>query len=146
MILHHRRSIVVALFGLLASTVIATPASAETGTVRVIFTKGGFIVGVGGGEGVLTFRGKNYPFTVSGASIGFTVGASTTKLVGRALNLRGPGDIAGSYAVVGAGGALAAGAGGVQLQNANGVILQLSGPKVGVELSAAMGGVTIAMR
>jgi hypothetical protein len=146
MMLHHRRSVVVALFGLLASAVVATPASAETGTVRVIFTKGGFIVGVGGGEGVLTFRGKNYPFTVSGASIGFTVGASTTKLVGRALNLRSPGDIAGSYAVAGAGGALAAGAGGVQLQNANGVILQLSGPKVGVELSAAMGGVTIAMR
>ena len=119
---------------------------AEVGTVSVVFTKGGFIVGVGGGEGVLTFRGKNYPFTVSGASIGFTVGASTTKLVGRALNLRSPGDIAGSYAVAGAGGALAAGAGGVQLQNANGVILQLSGPKVGVELSAAMGGVTIAMR
>jgi lipid-binding SYLF domain-containing protein len=136
----------VALFGLLTSAVVATPALAEMGTVRVIFTKGGFIVGVGGGEGVLTFRGKNYPFTVSGASIGFTVGASTTKLVGRALNLRGPGDIAGSYAVVGAGGALAAGAGGVQLRNANGVILQLSGPKVGVELSAAMGGVTIAMR
>ena len=141
-----RRSIMVALFGLLTSAVVATPALAEMGTVRVIFTKGGFIVGVGGGEGVLTFRGKNYPFTVSGASIGFTVGASTTKLVGRALNLRGPGDIAGSYAVAGAGGALAAGAGGVQLQNANGVILQLSGPKVGVELSAAMGGVTIAMR
>jgi hypothetical protein len=141
-----RRSIMVALFGLLTSAVVATPALAEMGTVRVIFTKGGFIVGVGGGEGVLTFRGKNYPFTVSGASIGFTVGASTTKLVGRALNLRSPGDIAGSYAVAGAGGALAAGAGGVQLQNANGVILQLSGPKVGVELSAAMGGVTIAMR
>ena len=141
-----RRSIMLALFAMLTSAVVATPASAEVGTVRVVFTKGGFIVGVGGGEGVLTFRGKNYPFTVSGASIGFTVGASTTKLVGRALNLRSPGDIAGSYAVVGAGGALAAGAGGVQLQNANGVILQLSGPKVGVELSAAMGGVTIAMR
>jgi len=27
-----------------------------------------------------------------------------------------------------------------------GVILQLSGPKVGVELSAALGGVTISMR
>ena len=140
------RSIVVILFAMLTSAAVMTPASAEIGTVRVVFTKGGFIVGVGGGEGVLTFRGKNYPFTVSGASIGFTVGASTTKLVGRALNLRSPGDIAGSYAVVGAGGALAAGAGGVQLQNANGVILQLSGPKVGVELSAAMGGVTIAMR
>jgi hypothetical protein len=146
MMLHHRQSVVVALLGLLTSAVVATPASAEIGTVRVVFTKGGFIVGVGGGEGVLTFRGRNYPFTVSGASIGFTVGASTTRLVGRALNLRGPGDIAGSYAVVGAGGALAAGAGGAQLRNANGVILQLSGPKVGVELSTAMGGVTIAMR
>jgi hypothetical protein len=144
--MYRRRSIVIALFAMLTYAVVATPASAEVGTVRVVFTKGGFIVGVGGGEGVLTFRGKNYPFTVSGASIGFTVGASTTKLVGRALNLRSPGDIAGSYAVAGAGGALAAGAGGVQLQNANGVILQLSGPKVGVELSAAMGGVTIAMR
>jgi lipid-binding SYLF domain-containing protein len=146
MMLHRRRSIMVALFAMLTSAAVGTPALAEIGRVSVVFTKGGFIVGVGGGEGVLTFRGKNYPFTVSGASIGFTVGASTTKLVGRALNLRSPGDIAGSYAVAGAGGALAAGAGGVQLQNANGVILQLSGPKVGVELSAAMGGVTIAMR
>jgi hypothetical protein len=46
----------------------------------------------------------------------------------------------------GAGGALAAGVGGVQLQNANGLILQLSGPKVGAEVSAAVGGVTITMR
>jgi hypothetical protein len=144
--MYRRRSIVVALFGMLISGAVATSARAESGTVNVVFTKGGFIVGVGAGEGVLTFRGRRYPFAVSGASIGFTVGASTTKLVGRALNLRSPGDIAGTYSAVGAGGALAAGAGGVQLQNANGVILQLSGPKVGVELSAAMGGVTIAMR
>ena len=144
--MYRRRSIVVALLGLLTSAAVATPALAEVGRVSVVFTKGGFIVGVGGGEGVLTFRGRQYPFTVSGASIGFTVGASTTRLVGRALNLRAPGDIAGPYSVVGAGGALAVGAGGVQLQNAKGVILQLSGPRVGVELSAAMGGVTIAMK
>jgi len=83
---------------------------------------------------------------VSGMSVGFTIGASTSKFVGRALNLRGPGDLAGSYAAGGAGGALAAGAGGVQLQNANGVILQLSGPRVGLEASAAVGGVTITMQ
>jgi hypothetical protein len=146
MMKYDRRTIVVGWLGLLASAAVATPALAEVGAVSVVFTKGGFIVGVGGGEGVLTFRGHHYPFTVSGASIGFTVGASTTKLVGRALNIRSPNDIAGSYTVVGAGGALAAGAGGVQLQNGNGVILQLSGPKVGVELSAALGGVTITMR
>jgi hypothetical protein len=119
---------------------------AETGQVAVVFTKGGFIVGVGGGEGVLVYRGHKYPFTVSGMSVGFTIGASTTKFVGRALNLKGPQSIEGSYAAGGAGGAVAAGAGAVQLQNGNGVILQLSGPKIGAEVSAAVGGVTIRLK
>jgi hypothetical protein len=124
----------------------STPSQAETGRVAVLFTKGGFIVGVGGGEGVLILRGRRYPFTVSGMSVGFTIGASTTRLVGRALNLKGPASFEGTYSAIGAGGALAAGAGGVQLQNANGVILQLSGPRVGVEVSAAMGGVTVRLK
>ena len=143
---YRTRMMLIALLGFLISASLATPSLAETGAVSVVFTKGGFIVGVGGGRGVLTFRGKHYPFTVSGMSVGFTIGASTTKFVGRALNLHSPGDLAGSYAAGGAGGALAAGAGGVQLQNANGVILQLSGPKVGAEVSAAVGGVTITMQ
>jgi hypothetical protein len=60
--------------------------------------------------------------------------------------LKGPTSIEGTYGVVGAGGAVVGGAGGVQLQNGNGVILQLSGPKVGAELSAAVGGVTIRLK
>jgi lipid-binding SYLF domain-containing protein len=138
------RIALVALFA--AAAGISTPSRAETGQVAVVFTKGGFIVGVGGGEGVLVLRGKRYPFTVSGMSVGFTIGASTTKFVGRALNLKGPASIEGSYAAGGAGGAIAAGAGAVQLQNANGVILQLSGPRVGAEVSAAVGGVTIRLK
>ena len=142
----NRRLLAKMVLGLVMALGLPNMAQAETGSVRVVFTKGGFIIGVGGGHGVLSFRGHNYPFDVSGMSVGFTIGASTTQLVGRALNLRGPGDIAGTYSVIGAGGALAAGAGGVQLQNEKGVILQLHGPKVGVELSAAVGGVTIALR
>src|ERR1700760_3137501 len=131
----------VALVALLVGVAgISTPSHAEVGQVAVVFTKGGFIVGVGGGEGLLILRGKRYPFTVSGMSVGFTIGASTTKFVGRALNLRGPASIEGTYSAIGAGGAIAAGGGGVQLQNANGVILQLSGPRVGAEVSAAVGG------
>ena len=136
----------VALVALLGVAGASTPSRAETGQVAVIFTKGGLVVGVGGGEGVLVLRGHKYPFTVSGMSVGFTIGASTTKLVGRAVNLNGPASIEGAYNAIGAGGAIAAGAGGVQLQNANGVILQLSGPKVGAELSAAVGGVTIRLK
>jgi hypothetical protein len=134
-----------AVLASLLSLTATTSSQAETGAVRVVFTKGGFIVGVGGGRGVLTFRGHRYPFRVSGMSLGATIGASTTDFVGRALNMRSPGDIAGNYSAIGAGGALAAGAGGVQLQNEKGVILQLHGVKVGVELSAAVGGVQIAL-
>jgi hypothetical protein len=142
---HGVRILQAAVLALLCSLTATRSSQAETGAVRVVFTKGGFIVGVGGGRGVLTFRGHRYPFRVSGMSLGATIGASTTDFVGRALNMRSPGDIAGNYSAIGAGGALAAGAGGVQLQNEKGVILQLHGVKVGVELSAAVGGVQIAL-
>ena len=139
-------SIVGAALLVLSALSFASPSHADTGTVRVVFTKGGLVVGVGGGHGVLHFRGRNYRFTVSGMSVGFTIGASTSHLVGHALNLQSPADIQGTYSAIGAGGALAAGAGGVQLQNQKGVVLQLAGGKVGVELSAAVGGVTIALQ
>ncbi len=142
----HARVVAILAVALLGSMTGAMPTRADSGSVTVIFSKGGFILGVGMGEGVLTFKGRNYPFTVSGLSIGATIGASTSKLTGRALNLRGPGSIQGTYSVVGAGGALAGGAGGSDLQNANGVILRLRGPRVGVELSAAVGGVTIRLK
>jgi hypothetical protein len=141
-----RRVEVVALLAMLGLVGPSTPSQADTGQVAVVFTKGGFVLGVGGGEGVLLLRGKRYPFTVSGMSVGFTIGASTTKLVGRAMNLRGPESIEGSYSAVGAGGAIAGGVGGVQLRNNHGAILQLSGPKVGVEVSVAVAGVTIRLK
>ena len=140
---HHRMQFLAASLLALLTFGFASQSQAETCAVRVVFTKGGFIVGVGGGHGVLTCHGRSQRFAVSGMSIGFTIGASTAQLSGRALNVRSPADIQGSYAAIGASGALAAGAGGVQLQNEKGVILQLAGGKVGVELSAAVGGVTI---
>ena len=95
---------------------------------------------------MLTLRGHNYPFRVSGMSFGATIGGSTNQLVGKALNMRSPADFAGSYSAIGAGGALVGGAAGVQLQNnSNGVLLQLNGVKLGVELSAAVSGVQIVM-
>jgi hypothetical protein len=143
---HVVRVLAVALLALFAGSA-ASPSRADSGTVRVVFTKGGFIIGVGGGEGVLFFHGHRYPFNVSGMSVGFTIGASTTQMSGHALNIHSPADIQGSYSVIGAGGALAAGAGGVSLRNnQTGVVLQLAGGKVGVELSAAVGGVTIALK
>jgi hypothetical protein len=134
------------VLGLFGATSLSTPSQAETGTIRAVFTRGGFIVGVGGGQGVLAFRGHRYPFTVSGMSFGATIGASTTEVVGHARNLHSPGDLAGTYSAIGAGIAVAGGAGGVVLQNARGVVLELHGVRVGLEVSAAIGGVTITMQ
>src|ERR1700751_2882941 len=122
---------------------MAAPSHAITGTVRVTVAKAGFIVGAGGGKGVLTFRHRNYPFTVQGLSLGVTAGASVSKLVGRAAYLNELSDFAGAYSVVGAGAALFGGVGGVQLKNDKGVIITLQGAKGGLEVSANITGVVI---
>jgi hypothetical protein len=132
------------VLGLLTCNFV-TPSNAETGDVRVGFTKAGFVVGLGTGRGILTVRGRHYPFSISGLGVGFAMGASTNQLVGKAMNLVAPSDIAGSYSAIGVGAAVAGGVGGVQLQNERGVILQLHGVKVGLELSAAVGRVEVTM-
>jgi len=130
----------VTLVALLAGVAgISTPSRAETGQVAVVFTKGGFIVGVGGGEGVLVLRGKRYPFTVSGIALASRSEPRPPSLL-EERSIEGPASIEGTYGTIGAGGAVAAGAGAFNCRNANGVILQLSGPKVGAEVSAAVAG------
>src|SRR6185312_12529406 len=58
------------------------------GYVSVVFAKAGLIVGAGGGRGVLTYRGRDYPFRVSGLSLGITAGASVSRLEGWASGIR----------------------------------------------------------
>jgi hypothetical protein len=135
----------VAATALAAAIGFATPSHAIMGTVRVTIVKAGFLVGAGGGKGVLTFRHRNYPFTVQGLSLGLTAGASINKLVGRADYINELSDFAGTYSVVGAGAALVGGIGGVQLRNAKGVTIRLQGPKGGVEVSANITKVVITL-
>jgi hypothetical protein len=134
-----------AFVALAVSIGLATPAHAITGSVRVTMAKAGLGVGAGAGKGVLTFRHRNYPFTVQGLSIGITAGASITKFVGRADYINELSDFSGTYSVVGAGGALLAGIGGVQLRNDKGVTLTLQGPKAGLEFSANVSKVVITL-
>jgi hypothetical protein len=131
------------LLALLAAGFAISPSVADTGLVRAVITKGGFIIGAGGGTGTLVFRGKHYPLQISGMSFGATIGVATTDLRGHAYNMHSPTDIEGVYSAIGAGAAVAGGAGGVRLQNAKGVVLELAGVKVGAMLSAAVGGVEV---
>jgi hypothetical protein len=77
--------------------------------------------------------------------VGFAMGASTNQLVGEAMNVIAPSDIAGTYGAIGVGGTVAGGIGVVRLRNERGVILQLRGVKVGLEVSATVGRVELTM-
>jgi len=123
----------------------ALPSYADTGSIRLHATKAGFIVGIGGGTGTLTFHGKTYPLSVGGMSVG-TIGAASVDVVGRAYNMRRPQDIVGTYTAVGASVAIAGGAASARLQNANGVILEVRGRQVGFEASLNLAGISISMR
>ncbi|WP_201832594.1 hypothetical protein [Microvirga zambiensis] len=138
-------------YGLIAlaaafAPLLTSPAWAATGTVRIEIVKAGFIVGVGGGSGTLTFVGRRYPLKVGGLSVGATIGASKADLVGRAYNLRQASDIAGTYTSVGAAVAAGGGVSSIRLQNAKGVVLELRGRNIGLEFNANVSGVEISLR
>jgi len=132
------------LLGLVIATLIPSVASADTGSVRLKVTKAGFIIGVGGGSGVLHFHGHNYKLTVGGVSAG-TIGIAGADLVGTAKNLHKATDIAGVYSAASASVAVAGGGKVVTLQNSNGVVLTLRGQQVGFEASLSLSGLTLSV-
>jgi hypothetical protein len=132
---------------LIICAVLVTASHAQApGYLRVVFAKAGLIVGAGGGRGVLTYRGRDYPFRVSGLSLGVTIGASAMRLTGRVSGLREVKDFAGTYDAVGGGGAYVGGVGGVQLTNKKGVIITLQGIEVGMEFAANRSAIRISLQ
>jgi len=132
---------------LLAFAIPSKPSHAQaSGQVRVRIVKAGLLIGGGAGSGVLTYRGRDYPFKVSGVSFGITAGATIGRLDGRASGIREVGDFAGTYSSVGGGAALVGGINGVHLRNDKGVTIALQGPKAGMEFAANISKITISMK
>ncbi|MCK1339416.1 hypothetical protein ABIB06_001357 [Bradyrhizobium sp. LB8.2] len=116
------------------------------GHVRARIVKAGLLVGGGAGSGVLTYRGKTYPFKITGMSFGITAGATIGRLDGWASGIRDVGDFAGTYSSVGGGAALVGGLNGVHLRNDKGVLIVLQGPKAGLEFAANLSEITISLK
>jgi hypothetical protein len=123
----------------------AEPPMETTGQVRLNIVKAGFIVGIGGGNGTLTFRGQTYRLSIGGIGIG-SLGVAGVELVGTASNLRSPSDIAGTYGAAGAGATIVGGGQAATLQNEKGVVLNVAGPQVGFQVSLGLAGMTIALQ
>ena len=134
----------IAVFAIIVST--TSSFAQASGYVRLKFAKAGLMLGAGGGSGVLTYRGRDYPFRGSGLSLGVTAGGSVNRLEGWASGIKQVSDFAGTYSSVGAGGAFVGGAGGVQLGNEKGVVLALRGPKAGMEFAANVSRIAISLK
>ena len=147
MIKYPRPSILCAVVTSFLWSATATPAQADTGTLRIVFGKVGLVAAAGKGAGILTFHGKHYAFLVAGASSGATpLGVSASVLRGTAL-ISTPDDLAGTYTGVGGGAAVAVGVSDVRLRNEKGVVLELRGVKAGTEdVPANSASITITMK
>jgi hypothetical protein len=123
----------------------STQSHAQTGIVHLRIVKAGFIVGVGGGHGTLTYHGHTYRLSIGGVGLG-SLGIASADLRGTASNLYKPADIAGTYGAAGAGGTFVGGAAVARLQNEKGVVLELHGAQLGFQVSLGLAGMTVTLR
>jgi lipid-binding SYLF domain-containing protein len=130
-----------------ASTgLFANMAAAADATINLTLYKAGFIVGGSGGDGTLTFKGKKYPVSIGGVSLGATIGASKAELIGEVRNMKQPSDIEGMYSAVQAGVAVAGGGKVAELKNSKGVVLKVKGAQVGLEVALDLSGMEITLK
>jgi hypothetical protein len=105
-------------------------------------SEGQVAVGIGWswGKGVLTYKGKDYPFKVEGLSVG-DVGVTKAESVGKVYNLKKMSDFNGTYTSAAAQGTLGGGAGASAMKNQNGVVIELTSTTQGVNVKIAAEGV-----
>ena len=101
--------------------------------------------GVSWGDGILTFRGRDYPFTVAELSL-LDLGASSVTGTGKVYNLNNPADLSGNYVATQATFAVAGGSGELTMTNAKGVVIALTSQESGTQLTAGPAGITLKLR
>jgi hypothetical protein len=137
-----------AAFVLAGASVLAAPPAlaAADGAIALEIYKAGFIAGVSGGSGTLTFKGKTYPLKLGGVSLGATIGASKAELIGEVSNLKDAADIEGIYTAGQAGLAVAGGGKVAELKNSKGVVIKVKGKQIGLEFSLDLSGLQVSLK
>jgi hypothetical protein len=129
----------------LATTAISGEARKPSGRVTMESKSIAAGVGVSWGDGKLTFKGKEYPFTIDGLSV-VDWGISRVSATGDVYNLTDVSKFAGTYLAAEAGFTLAGGAGGMTMRNSEGVIINLRSTSRGASLTLGTAGLRITMK
>jgi hypothetical protein len=123
----------------------AVKGKAVDATIDMQEVQAAYIGSGSAGTGVLTFRGKDYPFQVGGLGVG-GIGLSTIDATGQVYNLRELAQFPGTYGQARYGFAIgSASAGDLWMQNEQGVILHLKAKRTGLILSLGGDAVVISM-
>ena len=126
----------------LATTAISGEARKPSGRVTIESRSIAAGVGVTWGDGKLSFKGKDYPFTINGLSV-VDFGISRASATGDVYDLTDVAKFAGTYVAAEAGFTLAGGMGGITMRNSDGVIMNLRSTSRGASLTLGPGGLTI---
>jgi hypothetical protein len=102
-------------------------------------------IGVSWGDGVLTFKGKNYPFKIHGLSMN-DIGISKVKATGKVYYLNKIEDFSGSYNALGAESTMGEGVGAIMMKNENGVAIELITLSKGVRIKLSVDGVELKLK
>ncbi len=101
------------------------------------------IIGFSWGSGELRMGGERIPIKGKLVNIGAQLTISKEVLTGNVYHAKTPEEVAGTYAVATAGVAVVGGAGAVVLKNKKGTVLKVWSTTKGIDLSAAIGGLTL---
>ncbi len=125
---------------------VAAADKAPVGSVAIDQTQFALILGGSTGGGVLTFAGRQYPFTTGGLSLGASLGISRVSVTGEVYDMTELSQFPGTYRKFTAGVALGGGGAALHLKNENGVVLKLSGTTKGLSLDLSASGMSIKMK
>ena len=128
-----------------ASYAVAAEKATPSGKVTIQTTSIAVGVGVTWGDGKLTFKGKDYPFSVDGLTL-VDWGIAKAQANGDVYNLNDPAKLGGTYVAAEAGLTLAGGVGGMVLRNQDGVLLHLRSVSQGARLQLGTSGLKITMK
>jgi len=119
-----------------------------SGLIVLNFKSVGIGAGGSSGEGVLSYQGRDYPFTISGLNLG-DIGASSFQGAGKVYDLKSPNDFTGNYVASEAGFAVRGGQSATSMRNGKGVtivVLAGEGKESGTRISLGASGVGIKMK
>jgi hypothetical protein len=128
-----------------ATTVMSGESATPSGKVSIQSRSIAAGIGVTWGDGKLSFKGKDYPFSIDGLTL-VDFGISRANANGEVYNLTDVAKFAGTYVAAEAGLTLAGGMSGMILRNQDGVIMRIHSTSRGARLQLGTSGLTIRMK